>query len=111
MGEGQGYGKGHGVAMSASQEPCAGKKGNMPSFSDFDLDGDGIIKEPEFNEAHAGRFSEMAAEGHKMKHAADAPGFSGIDSNDDGEISNDEFSAHQLEHHKKKHGGKSTAEQ
>ncbi len=76
-------------------------KGNMPSFSDFDLDGDGVIVEPEFNEAHAKKMSEMAAQGHKMKHAGDAPGFSGIDTNDDGQISEQEFADHQAAHHQK----------
>ena len=66
----------------------------MPSFSDFDLDGDGVISEAEFNKGHAKRMSEMAAQGHQMKHAGDAPGFSGIDNNENGEISKDEFATH-----------------
>ncbi len=89
MGQGAGHEEGHG----------AGMKGNMPAFSDFDLDADGVIVESEFNEAHAKRMSEMAAQGHKMKHAGDAPGFSGIDTNGDGGISEQEFSAHQAAHH------------
>ena len=76
-------------------------KGQMPTFSDFDLDGDGKIVEQEFDEGHAKKMGEMAAEGRQMKHAADAPGFSGIDTNADGEISKDEFAAHQAEHHQK----------
>ena len=80
-----------------------GVKGNMPSFADFDLDGDGVIVEVEFNEAHAEKMSEMAAKGHQMKHADNAPGFSGIDSNGDGEISEQEFSEHQAAHHQKMH--------
>ena len=83
-----------------------GMKGNMPSFSDFDLNGDDIIVEAEFNEGHAKRMSEMAAQGHQMKRAGDAPGFSGIDSNDNGGISKDEFAAHQAEHHSKMQQGK-----
>lgn len=90
MGQGSGHGAGHG----------AGMKGNMPAFSDFDLDADGVIVESEFNEAHAKRMSEMAAQGHVMKHAGDAPGFSGIDTNGDGGISEQEFSDHQAAHHK-----------
>ena len=106
-----GHGKGKGGDCSASNKPCGSKKGNMPSFVDFDLDGNGVIIETEFNEAHAKRFSEMAADGHKMKNVKDAPGFSGIDSDDDGEINKEEFSAHQAEHHNKMHDGESTAEQ
>lgn len=78
-------------------------KGNRPTFSDFDLDGDGVIVETEFNEAHAKRMSEMAAKGHPMKHAGDAPGFSGIDTNGDGGISEQEFSDHQAKHHAQMH--------
>lgn len=88
---------GHGAAKGM------GMKGNMPTFSDFDLDGDGVIVEVEFNEAHAKRMSEMAAKGHKMKHAGDAPGFSGIDSDGDGGISEQEFSDHQAAHHQQMH--------
>lgn len=88
---GQGAGKGKGM------------KGNMPVFSDFDVDDDGVIVETEFDEAHAKRMSEMAAKGHKMKHVGEAPGFSGIDSNSDGEISEQEFSDHQATHHRHMH--------
>lgn len=93
MGKCKEMGQGHGKGM----------KGNMPQFSDFDLDGDGVIVEVEFNEAHAKKMSEMAASGHQMKHAGDAPGFAGIDTNDDGEISEQEFSDHQAAHHKQMH--------
>jgi len=75
-----------------------GMKGNMPTYSDFDLDGDGKIVEQEFNQAHAKRMSEVAAEGRQMKHAGEFPGFAGIDSNDDGVISEQEFATHQAEH-------------
>lgn len=88
-GDGKGHGKGHGEGM----------KGKMPAFSDFDLDGDGVIIESEFNEAHAKKMSEMAAQGRQMKHAGDAPGFSGIDTDGDGGISEQEFSDHQAAHH------------
>ena len=83
-----------------------GMKGKMPTFSDFDLDGDGVITEQEFNEGHAKKMNEMAAEGRKMKCAESCPGFAGIDTDKNGGISNEEFSAHQTEHmHKHKHQG------
>lgn len=94
MRHGQGHGKGKGM-----------KGKNMPAFADFDLNADGKIVEKEFNEGHAKRMSEMAAEGRDMKHANQCPGFSGIDSNGDGEISEDEFAAHQADHHKQMHKG------
>ena len=104
MGEGHGHGKGEGKCKG--QGACQGMKGKMPTFADFDLNGDGKITETEFNEGHAKKMSEMAAEGRPMKHAGNAPGFTGIDSNDDGEISEEEFAAHQAEHHKKTHQSK-----
>jgi Ca2+-binding EF-hand superfamily protein len=90
---GKGHGKGYGRKM----------KGNMPVFSDFDIDNDGKILESEFNQAHAKRMQEMASAGYKMKHTGDAPGFSGIDTNKDGEISKQEFATHQSEHHERMH--------
>jgi Ca2+-binding EF-hand superfamily protein len=106
QGNGKGYGKGQGAAESKSH---AGKKGNKPAFSEFDLDGNGSVDETEFNQAHAERISKMAAEGRQMKHVGDAPGFSGIDSNDDDLISKDEFDAHQAQHHKQKHADKNAS--
>lgn len=97
----QQQGKGHGQGKGHQQGYGNGMKGNRPTFADFDLDGDGVIGESEFNEAHAKKMSEMAAQGRKMKHAGDAPGFSGIDTNDDGVISAQEFSDHQAAHHHK----------
>ena len=104
--KGEHMGKGEGKGMGNA--PCKGKgmKNKMPTFSDFDLDGDGKIVETEFNQGHTKRMSEMAAAGNKMKHAGDAPGFSGIDTNDDGEISEQEFATHQAEHHKQMATGK-----
>jgi hypothetical protein len=54
--------------------------------------------------------SEMAAAGHQMKHVKDAPGFKGIDSDSNGEISKGEFSAHQAEQHPKMHDCKDKVE-
>lgn len=105
-GEGHGKGNGHGKGKCKGQGACQGMKGKMPTFADFDLDGDGKITEAEFNEGHAKKISEMVAEGRSMKHAGSAPGFAGIDTNDDGEISEEEFAAHQADHHKKMQQGK-----
>ena len=98
------------MAINAQAGQGEGMKGNMHTFADFDLDGDGEIVETEFNQGHAKRMSEMAAEGRQMKHVGDAPGFSGIDSDGNGEISQQEFAAHQAEHHQKMHKGKAEAD-
>jgi len=84
----QGMGKGKGRGMGE----------NMPTYADFDLNGDGKIVEQEFNEAHAQRLAKMAEEGRQMKHVGDFPGFAGIDTNADGVISEEEFATHQAEH-------------
>jgi len=111
-GKGKGQGSGHGQAGKSGQgSGCCDGKGKMPTFSDFDLDGDGSISQSELNQGHAKRMSENAAEGRQMKHAADAPGFSDIDSDGDGKISKGEFAAHQAEHHKEMHKHKDPSEQ
>ena len=114
-GQGAGKGMGQGAGKGLAKGPCKesgqgmGMKGNMPTFTDFDIDGDGKIVEQEFNQGHARRMSEMAAEGRQMKHVGDAPGFSGIDTNGDGEISKQEFATHQAEHHEQMRKAKSQA--
>ena len=94
-----------GVVMSAPSSAQDGQKGmgrNMPTFADFDLNGDGAITENEFNKARAERIAKRAKEGRQMKNLANAPSFASIDTNDDGSVSPDEFAAHQAEHAKKK---------
>lgn len=103
---GHGSGKGHCGGSGKGMD----MKGKMPTFTDFDLNGDGKIVEQEFNTGHAKKMSEMAAEGHQMKHVGDAPGFAGIDTNNDGEISEQEFATHQADHHKQMHESKHKSE-
>jgi len=66
---------------------------NMPSFADFDLNGDGKISEAEFTEARTARISQRATEGRQMRGLADALSFAEIDTNSDGSISPEEFAA------------------
>jgi hypothetical protein len=94
-----------GVVMSAPSLAQDGQQGmgrNMPTFADFDLDGDGAITEEEFYKARAERIAKRAQEGRKMKNLANAPSFDDIDTDDDGSVSPDEFGAHQAEHRKNK---------
>ena len=92
--------------VSAQNEsPGMGKGNNMPSFADFDLDGDGKIVSDEFYKARAERIAKHAQEGRKMKGLENAPTFEDIDTNSDGSISAEEFAAHQAEHRQQgKHG-------
>ena len=90
--------------VSAQNEsPGMGKGNNMPSFADFDLDGDGKIVSDEFHKARAERIAKHAQEGRKMKGLADAPAFEDIDTDGNGSISVEEFAAHQSEHRQQSH--------
>ncbi|HRE55609.1 MAG TPA: EF-hand domain-containing protein [Candidatus Competibacter sp.] len=68
---------------------------NLPSFADYDVDGDGKIVEQEFNQSRAKRISERAQQGYRMRNIANAPAFQAIDRDGDGAIDAGEFSAHQ----------------
>lgn len=85
---GQGRGKGSGM----------GGNSNMPNFSDFDLNSDGIIVEEELYEARAVRIKQRAEQGYPMRNIANAPSFEDIDSNGDAKISSKEFAEHQVKH-------------
>jgi len=87
MGMGMGMGQGRGMGQGMGR--------NMPAFSDYDLDGDGIILAEEFNEARSKRISERAQEGYQMKNLGSAPSFADIDANGDGQIDPREFISHQ----------------
>lgn len=89
-------------AAAAGSHHGAGKHHKMPTFADIDKNGDGAIVETEFYEARAARMAERAKAGGKMKNAANAPTFESIDLDDNGEISADEFAAHQAEMKQKK---------
>lgn len=90
MGRGMGQGGRMGQGMNKGR--------NMPSFSEFDLNGDGFIPEDEFDQARSNRISTRAQQGYQMKNIGNAPSFASIDTNDDGKISASEFTAHQATH-------------
>jgi Ca2+-binding EF-hand superfamily protein len=71
---------------------------NMPTFADFDLDGNGGLTKQEFYEARAERMRERAQQGFPMRNAPNAPPFETLDSDGDGIISPDEFTAAQTAH-------------
>ena len=86
------------MSVGAKAEQSMGTQGDMPTYADYDLNGDGKIVEQEFNQAHEARMAKMAEEGHQMKNVAEFPGFAGIDTDADGVISEEEFATHQAEH-------------
>lgn len=86
---------------SLAQDAPRGMGKNMPTFEDFDLDGDGRITEEEFNKLRSERIARHAEEGRPMKNMANAPSFADIDTNADGGVSREELGAHQADHMKK----------
>lgn len=70
-------------------------------FTDFDVDGNGSISESEFNSVRSQRMAARAAEGKKMRCAAEAPAFADLDTDSDGQLNADELSAGQKAHMKK----------
>jgi len=85
MGMGRGQGMGNGMGMMY----------NMPIFSEYDLNDDGILLESEYAQACSKRITERQEMGFRMRNLDNAPSFADIDSNADGEISPEEFSVHQ----------------
>ena len=86
--------KRQGMRMVQSQ----GRGGNMPLFTDFDLDTNGYIAEAEFYEARNKRISGRAKQGYQMRNLARAPSYADIDLDGDAEVSPQEFVEHQTRH-------------
>ncbi len=85
---GQGRGKNSGMR----------KNSNMANFSEFDLNGDGIILEQELYKARAARITVRAEQGYSLRNVTNAPSFSDIDSDGNAEISSKEFAEYQVKH-------------
>jgi hypothetical protein len=86
IGPGRGPGAGRGMMR------------NMPSFSEFDRNGDGSISKQEFDQARANRVKERSQQGYPMRNLANAPTFKEMDLNGDGRITAREFSTAQSQH-------------
>ncbi|WP_328983428.1 EF-hand domain-containing protein [Thiorhodovibrio winogradskyi] len=71
----------------------------MPSFSDFDADGDGQITQEEFEQARAERIAERSSQGYQMRGLADAPSFADLDTNGDGTLDEKEFATGAAKRH------------
>jgi len=95
---------GMGSGMGPGMGPGMGRGMGMPSFSTFDLDGDGILTQDEFNKAHSQRMQQRAQQGYPMRNAAYAPGFETFDRDGDGRVNASEFAAAQAEHRQRMMG-------
>jgi hypothetical protein len=76
-----------------------------PSFSEFDLNGDGGLTEQEFYDARAKRMRERARQGYPMYGAANAPTFQQMDGDGNGVVTPAEFADGQAAHHRQMMGG------
>lgn len=88
------------ASLLLSTALMAGMGRNMPSFSDFDTNGDGQITQSEFESTQQKRMTEKAEAGMMMKNAGNAPVFKDIDTDNNGYIDTKEFAAHQMMHKK-----------
>ncbi len=70
----------------------------MPTFRNFDLDGDGTLTEEEFIEARGQRVARRAKEGRQMRGLSNMMQFSDLDRNGDGRVGPDEFQAGVAQH-------------
>lgn len=85
---------------AAAQQPAPpmGRGMGMPTFAEFDLNGDGVITEQEYIEARNKRISERASEGRPMRGLSQMKEFKDIDTDQDGRVTPAEFSAYQQQH-------------
>ncbi len=75
-----------------------GQGANMPSFAEFDADGDGRISEQEYVDGRNRRIAERAAAGYPMRGLGQAVDFSAADTDGDGSLTPEEFAALQAGH-------------
>ncbi|MBL3619177.1 MAG: EF-hand domain-containing protein [gamma proteobacterium endosymbiont of Lamellibrachia anaximandri] len=91
-------GKGSGKGAEMASGRGAGRGRNMPSFAEFDLNGDGAMTEDEFIEARGRRISERAKQGYMMRGLKNARPFSEVDQDGDGVVKESEFLQMQAQH-------------
>lgn len=91
MGPGQMGGPGQGPGMRRMG-------GQMPPFSSFEANSDGLISAEELALGRAERIKERSQQGYPMRNLADAPSFEAIDQNDDGRLDRQEFATAQRQH-------------
>jgi Ca2+-binding EF-hand superfamily protein len=94
----QGGGMGPGMGSGKGMGPGGGPGANRPTFAEFDLNGDGILLEQEFNEARGKRIAERAQQGYAMRGLSNMHQFAEFDADGDGKVTPEEFAAAQATH-------------
>lgn len=87
-----------GSVESVNAQAGDGHRHDPPPFSVFDMDESGFVSESEFDSVRAQRMAARASEGRKMHCAASAPAFSELDTDGDGQLSQEELIAGQQAH-------------
>jgi Ca2+-binding EF-hand superfamily protein len=88
------------VALIVTGALAMGQGNMMPTYSDFDIDGNGKVTQEEFENTQQARMSAQSEAGRIMRNADNAPIFSDIDTNSDGNIDEKEFQTHQIKNRK-----------
>lgn len=96
-------GKAVSANMASSNNAGMRQGQHMPRFAKFDLNGDGVILEQEFNAARAARIKNRVEQGYSMQNIGNVNTntFADIDSDNDGKISSAEFTEHQASQRQK----------
>ncbi|WP_373035655.1 hypothetical protein [Sulfurimonas sp.] len=84
------------VALIVTGALAVGQGNTMPSYADFDANGDGRVTQEEFRNTQQKRMEERAETGRMMRNADKAPKFEDIDANKDGSIDKQEFKTHRM---------------
>lgn len=83
------------IAILAGSAAYVNAQPGPTYFQSMDTDGDGVLSEQEFTQAHQQRMAARAAQGRPMRNAANAPQFIGMDLNGDGAVQPEELMQYQ----------------
>ncbi len=93
------------VALIVTGALAVGQGKMMPSYSDFDTNGNGQVTQNEFEQTQQKRMTAQAEAGRMMRNVGNAPAFGDIDTNKDGNIDKQEFQTHQVANRGNRGGG------
>ncbi len=83
------------ASLVLSTALLAGMGRDMPTFTEYDTDGNGKITQTEFENSQQQRMQKKAEEGRMLRNAGNAPTFQDVDVDGNGYLDANEFKAHQ----------------